>query len=64
MAQTATVGAEATTHYGCDLIIEDGIVASGDIETDATGCLVGTGARQLPHPRRVHAEWHRRAGWQ
>jgi len=43
MAQTATVGAEATTHYGCDLIIEDGIVASVDIETNATGYLVVPG---------------------
>ena len=62
MAQTATVavvranaiwtsGAEAKTHYGCDLVIEDGIVASVeeeykghvDIEIDATGYLVVPG---------------------
>ena len=54
MAQTATVaviranairtgGAEAKTHYGCDLVIEDGIVAGVDIEIDATGYIVVPG---------------------
>jgi len=79
MAQTATVaviranaiwagGPEAKTHYGCDLVVEDGIVARiedeykgrVDIEIDATGCLVVPGlvnchthARCTPHARGV-----------
>ena len=71
MAQTAiaaviranaiwTGGTEAKTHYGCDFVIEDDIVASiedkykgrADIEIDATGCLVVPGL----------VNWHTHAG--
>ena len=59
-----TGGTEAKTHYGCDLVIEDGIVASiedeykgrVDIEIDPAGCLVVRGsstATPAPGARRA-----------